>query len=230
MTDEIAGSADVVEGAAFVTAKGDLRMNFGIPHLLSAALMCRKLGELEAANKGKEFGEFWEDILAHACAVLFLAVSALESYGNELFVDHETVFPDVKPKVMADLWELLERQPILRKYEFALLLRGSTSFNRDRTPYQDMLKVIDLRNGLMHFKPEWLSAQKEHAKLSRNLAHRATRPPFFKENEPLFPKGWVSHATAKWIVRSVLEFILEFEQRAGIKGRMAVFQHRFDEL
>ncbi|MEQ1814800.1 MAG: hypothetical protein ABL860_10185 [Candidatus Nitrotoga sp.] len=215
---------------AIVTATADVRVNLAIPHLFSAAHLCRKVGELEYANQGNDFGEFWHDILANASGALFTAVAAVESYANELFVDHEIIFPELKLEVMAKLWELYEQKPILEKFDFALLLKGATAFDRGSSPYQDVFIIIRLRNGLMHFKPEWFSAQEEHAKLSKVLAHRVTRCPFFAESEPLFPRGWTSHATVKWVIRSALGFMLEFENRSGIKPRIALFKDRFDAL
>jgi len=212
------------------TATADVRVNFAVPHLLSAALMCRNVGELERANKDKDFGNFWEDILANASAALFTSVAALESYANELFVDHKSIFPELKSEVMAKLWELYEQKPTLEKFEFALLLKGATAFDRGAPPYQDVSTIIRLRNGLMHFKPEWFSAQEEHAKLSKMLAYRATLCPFFPTSEPLFPRGWTSHATVKWVIRSVLNFLLEVEQRTGIDARMGLFKERFNAL
>ena len=82
----------------------------------------------------------------------------------------------------------------------------------------------------IHSKPEWLSAQEEHAKLSRILAHRATLGPFFHTSEPLFPRGWASHATVQWVIRSSLDFLLTFEKHAGIQARIEKFKFRFETL
>jgi len=217
-------------GSATVTGRAEIRVNLAVPHLLSAAVLCRQVGALEATNIGTEFGEFWHDILASSSGALFTAVAALESYANELFIDHPVNFPGLKVEVMAKLWELYEQKPTLEKFEFALLLKGATPFDRGGSPYQDASTIIRLRNGLIHFKPEWFSAQDEHAKLSKLLAYRATPCPFFPASEPLFPRGWTSHATVKWIIRSTLEFLLEFERRAGVTPRMAKFKDRFDAL
>lgn len=221
----------VVKLAALtVQAAGDTRVNLSGPHLLSAASFSRRVGDLEAAHAGKEFGEFWNDIFANATATVFASVAALESYANELFIDHEKVFPELKSEVMAKLWELYEQKPPLEKFDLALLLKSQGSFDRGATPYQDVAALAKLRNGLVHFKPEWFSEQEEHAKLSATLRHRATLSPFFQPTEPLFPRGWASHATAVWVVRSVFDFIVEFERRAQVDARMGKFADRFNAL
>ncbi len=202
----------------------------GVPHLLSAAVLCRRVGDLEAEHTAKEFSEFWHDIFANASGAVFTSIASMESYANELFIDHKTVFPELRVEVMAKLWELFEQKPTLEKFEFALLIKNAPAFDRGASPYQDVSAIIRLRNGLIHFKPEWSSEQEEHAKISAILKHRATLSPFFPGTEPLFPSGWTSHATVKWVVQSVLTFMLEFEQRAKIEPRMAKFKDRFNAL
>ena len=43
----------------------------------------------------------------------------------------------------------------LEKFEFALLLSDKPSIDKSSTLYQDVKIVVDLRNSLVHFKPEW---------------------------------------------------------------------------
>ncbi|TFW09446.1 hypothetical protein E4K72_05885 [Oxalobacteraceae bacterium OM1] len=213
-----------------VQATADTRINMSVPHLLSAASLSRRVGELETKHANEELGEFWRDIFASACGAVFAATASLESYANELFIDHATVFPELREEVMVKLWELFEQKPILEKFEFALLIKNGEPFERGISPYQDVGAIIRLRNGLIHFKPEWFSAREEHAKLSSHLKHRATLSPFFPSSEPLFPQGWTSHATVAWVVKSVLKFFLDFERRANVGPRMGTFKDQFDAL
>ena len=229
LTSQIIGAGGLAAGGSTVEGKGDSRVNLSILHLLSAATFSRRLGEIEAENAGREFGDFWNDIFAQSTGAIFASVAALEAYANELFIDHADVFPELRDEVMAKLWELYEQKPTLEKYEFALLLKQS-EFDRGSSRYQDIAALIKLRNGLIHFKPEWFSAQDEHAKLSTLLHHRAERSPFFPSSEPLFPRGWTSHKTAIWAVRAVMGFLVEFERRSKVRSRMDKFVSRFDVL
>jgi len=213
-----------------VEGRGDSRVNLSVPHLISAASFARHLRDIEATNAGREFGEFWNDVFANATATVFHAVAAMESYANELFIDHQTVFPELRTEVMAKLWELYEQKPPLEKFDFALILKTGTAFDRGSKSYQDVATLVKLRNGLMHFKPEWFSEQEEHAKLSSSLQYRATHSPLLPHPEPLFPRAWASHGTAVWVVSSVFAFIVEFEQRAQVPGRMSKHTKRFNEL
>lgn len=229
-TPRIVAAVGTSQGQATVQALCDIRVNLSIPHLLSASFFSRRLGEIESENAGKAFGAFWDELFAQASAVVFSAVAALEAYANELFIDHSKVFPELRDEVMAKLWQLYEQKPPLEKYEFALLLKQGPEFDRGSSPYQDVAALIKLRNGLTHFKPEWLGEQVEHARLSAILAHRARLGPFFPLTEPLFPRGWASHDTAVWAIKSVVSFILKFEENSQICPRMEQFKERFNVL
>jgi len=229
-TPRIVAAVGTSQGQSAMLGVGDTRVNLSVPHLLSAAFFSRRLGELESENAGKELGAFWDEIFAQGSAVVFAAVAALEAYANEIFIHHSQIFPELRDEVMAKLWELYEQKPPLEKYEFALLLKQSTQLDKGSSPYQDVAALIRLRNALTHFKPEWFSEQVEHARLSATLVHRAKLSPFFPATEPLFPRGWASHDTAVWAIKSVVSFILKFEENIRIRPRMEQFKDRFNEL
>lgn len=70
-----------IVGVSAVTATGSLtasvRSNLSISHLLAAASFSRAVGAIEAANTGKTFGDFWEDIQASAIACVLTASADL---------------------------------------------------------------------------------------------------------------------------------------------------------
>ncbi len=206
--------------------KASFRLNLAVNHLLSARVFTRGAGAIEAANAGQPYGEFWEELQAHAHAAVLTAVAGLEAYANELFVDHADVFPDLRLDVMAKLWEFYELKPMLEKYEFALLLRAGAPFDRGAATYQQVAALIRLRNALTHYKPEWSDDQVEHAKVSLSLQDKAVRCAFLPAHEPLFPRGWVSCGSARWAVRTVVNFILDFEQRARLESRIRPYVER----
>jgi hypothetical protein len=88
-------------------------------------------------------------------------------------------------------------------------------FDCGAKPYQDVAALIELRNGLVHFKPEWFDQQEAHAKLSKTLAKKVEPSPFLV-SEPLFPRAWAGSSCTIWAVRSVSQLMVEFERRAGI--------------
>jgi hypothetical protein len=193
-------------------------------------MFSRRTGDIETSNAGRPFGDFWEEIESCAIAAVLTSVAGLEAYANELFVDRVEVFPDLPREVMAKLWELYEQKPPLEKFAFALLLRQAVHFDFGASPHQDVAALIRLRNGLTHYKPEWSDEQLEHAKISAALKHRAVLSPFYPKTESLFPRAWASHETTCWAVRSVVSFIREFEQRAGLPSRLGPFVERLNAL
>lgn len=191
-------------------------------------MFSREVKSLEIANAGKPFGDFWESIQANAIATILTSVAALEAYLNELFVDHDKTFPDVRIDVMAKLWELYEQKSILDKLAFALLLRQGSPFDKSTSPYQDVNALIKLRNALTHYKPEWSNEQVAHAKVSKALEGKIVKSAYFL-NESLFPRAWVSHGTTYWAIQSVITLINDFEQRASLPSKLAPFLDRLNE-
>jgi hypothetical protein len=198
-----------------------MRINLAVLHLLAASSFSRRTRELEVAHKGEIFGAFWEDILAQATAAVMISVAGLEAYANELFIDHEKVFPGLPIEVMAKLWELYEQKAILEKFEMALLIKKAEPFDRGSKVYQDVAALIKLRNCLVHFKPKWFHEQEEHAKLSKLLGGKIEQSPFLSP-EPFFPRAWAGSSCTEWAVRSVVELIKQLERRTGIE-RIAQF-------
>ena len=224
-------SASITEAlSATDTINVAVRSNLSVTHILSAAMFSRAVGAIETANADKAFGDFWEDMQANATATILTSVAALESYANELFVDHAEVFPELRFDIMAKLWELYEQKPILEKYDFALLLRQGDAFVRGASPHQDIAALIKLRNALVHYKPEWSNEQIEHAKVSNALNNKAVKSSYFSRADSLFPSAWVSHGTTCWAVNSVISYIDDFEKKATLKSRLAPFMDRLNIL
>jgi hypothetical protein len=200
-------------------AVAGLRTNFAVRHMLGAARFSRRVGEVEREIAGKEFGDFWEESLHYASACIFAAAASLESYANELFFERQIAFPSYNSALLDKLWEIFEQKSTLDKFGFALLLRGKPDFNKGVGPYQDVAAVIELRNGLIHFKPEWDTEAVAHRKISNRLANRFTPGPFLEDDVLVFPRRWVTHSCTKWAVEQCLAFASEFERLAGLEPK-----------
>jgi hypothetical protein len=70
---------------------------------------------------------------------------------------------------------------------------------------------LDLRNELVHFKPEWSNEAEVqgkatvHTKVSQRLASKIETSPFLP-GEPPFPRAWATHSCTKWAVKTALAF------------------------
>jgi|SRR5450759_2056134 hypothetical protein len=169
-------------GVGTVTAVGEVkaavRVNLSHQHLLAAFHFSRHVADVEQVHTGETFGAFFEEIFWFSSACVLSCSAGLEAYANELFVDRSEHFPDLRPEVADKLWELFEQKPILEKFDMALLLKQKPLLDRGSRPTQDVAVLIDLRNGLTHFKSEWDNEQAAHVRLSKRLAHLFVPSPF----------------------------------------------------
>jgi hypothetical protein len=165
----ISESVGVALGKVTVKAMATVKVNLAVQHMLAAARFSREVHALESQHKGQQFGDFWEGILHYATASVLASVASLEAYANELFSEREKLFPAYSTALMNNLWETYEQKPILEKFAFALLLLRKPDMDRGARPYQDVKILIELRNALTHFKPEWMNEPEEHAKISAKL-------------------------------------------------------------
>jgi hypothetical protein len=194
------------------------RMNFAVQHLMAAARFSRAVKAVEAAHAGEQFGDFWDEILHNSVACVFACVASLEGYANELFDDRANVFPGYANDLLDKLWETFEQKPILEKFQFALLLKGKPELDRGAQPFQCASAMIDLRNALTHFKPEWTNEAVRHRKLSQRLNGMFV-PSAFLSDELVFPRRWATHGCTKWSIESVRSFAEQFELNAGLPSK-----------
>jgi hypothetical protein len=156
-------------------------------------------------------------------------VAGLEAYANELFFNREIVFPNQSPQLLDWLWETFERKPLLKKFDFALLLREKPLLDSKTRLYQDVDALNMLRNGLIHFKPEWSHQAQSHKEISKRLESRFPGSPFLRSERSLFPLGWATHGCTKWALESVLAFCKEFERLAALPySRFEKFKERLE--
>jgi hypothetical protein len=191
------------------------RQNLAVQQLLAAGRFSKQVGEIERANTEQPFGPFWEEILHNSIASVLCCASSIEAYANEIFSDRETMFPCFSAPLLDNLWATYERQQSVEKFKLALLLRDKPAFDEGASAYKNMEILIDLRNALVHFKPEWDTEAHQHEKLSRKLEGKFPPSPFLTDNL-IFPRRWATHAGTRWAVQSCLDFVQEFERLADL--------------
>lgn len=178
-------------------------------HLYAAALFSRTVGAMEAAHQGRPLGSFVDEIYAHASPCTIMAAAGVEAYANQIFADRASIFARFDQQLLEGMWEKwAERQlSAIEKFRFAFQLKGVAPLNTGAAPYQDVAAIFELRNALIHFKPEWSNAREGHEKLERKLATALSRSTFYPANEPLFPFAWATHDSTRWAVGSCIELI-----------------------
>jgi hypothetical protein len=198
------GSALVEVAAPSVTGEGYVLSRMALQHVRGAAFFCAKLKIIEEENKGKEFGDFFETIMYMFNACVFLSMAGVESFLNETIEEAE---------MGNDLAELLQRQgDVIKRYGYLLSIQCKKKINQDRW-YHSIITLNKLRNQLYHLKPEWGNERDKHKRLEDGLP-KLDRSPFVLKGEPLFPEGCMTHAYARWAVRSSYYFIMDFADQA----------------
>lgn len=209
-----------------VQATGVTKVNLAILHLLGAARFARDLEGVEEQHRLESYGEFFEEILALATAVVVMSAAGVEAFINEQFADSGKHFGDDARRFWLEAAPDLDRKAILDKYDWFLILRGKPKLSRGTRPVQDVACLIELRNDLVHFHPEWDDEAKRHAKLSAWLEGKFERCRWLDNDRLLFPRAWASHSCAAWAVENSVAFLNHFGSLAGVGGVKAVFSDR----
>jgi hypothetical protein len=219
---------------SMTTADISLRVkaNLSRPLISTAKLFAQHCGQIADREGELDWPQpSWEASRSYAIGAVVMAVSALEASINELYleaVDRNThALGALKAEQIAQLevlWESVDRKNILAKYQLVLAVCGKERFGRGAEPYQSADALIELRNAVVHFKPEWDGGLAEHARLERRLARKfpdcvlASRA---SGRMGWFPERCLGVGCANWSASSVQEFSLEFCRRLGIKERLS---------
>jgi hypothetical protein len=94
-------------------------------------------------------------------------------------------------------------------------LLDRTPFDRGAQPYQDAQALVNLRNELVHYKPQFRTGASEEpvevAKWIKGLADkRFSVNPFTGDQNPFFPDRCLSHGCTVWAWNAALMFCDEF--------------------
>ena len=219
MKPTIISAVGTASAQATVTAHASHIVKLSVQHMLAAARFSRSVQSIEAQNAGQSFGVFWEEIFHHATACIMTATASMEAYANELYFDRSSVFPGHSNALLDSLWAEFDRKPVIKKFEFALLLMNKPVLGG--VVVQHFAVLQELRNALIHFKPERSSEAMRHDQLSRRLSGKFV-PSAFLNDALLFPRRWATHGCTKWAVETCLSFAMEFEQLSGLSKKFAV--------
>ena len=175
-------------------------------HLFAAVRFSEMVAAEETEGKDQRL------IRDYATACVFAAVAALESYANELFFQPQTTFPEHSAKLLAEIWELSERKPIIDKFNLALRIKNQPTFDEKQSPAKNVVLLIDLRNALVHFKPAWNSEAAQHRRLSDKLRGKF-KPSKILKGPTIFPYSWPTVGCTEWAIDAVQIFSEHFAKR-----------------
>ena len=213
---------------------GKSRDNFTHFHLNSANIFINSAFNLEQTySKDDASEEVKLDHISYTSSAVIASVAALESNINEIFTDFINkykVLLDKKPdenktlrllnevvKIFSDN-DLLKtigntRRPTLIKYKtMAALKEKSNSISQKSENI--LTYIIDIRNNLIHFSPEWdnelISYKKLEAVYKSQHKKAFSLNPFYDKQHTFFPRLCLSASCAKWCRDKVDSFIKKY--------------------
>jgi hypothetical protein len=86
--------------------------------------------------------------------------------------------------------------------------------------------LINLRNTLVHFKPEWSHEDGKHKKLMNSLQTKFPFSPYFQNVVVAFPHAIMCYGCAKWSVTTTVNYLTKFSELADIPNKLDKFQDR----
>jgi len=204
-------------------ATANVKHNFSKQHLTAAKFFASSAAPIESRPQLKE--REWSEHKAYVTGAIVFAAAFLEASINELYLeavegntDRLSGLSDQHIAVLAELWELVEQQQVLGKYQVALAACGKSRFDKGADPYQGADGLIKIRNALIHYRPEWDVELDEHKKLKDRLDGRF---PLNRHGSGLwFPHQCLGAGCATWATDQAEQFMVEFCQRLSIPSRL----------
>jgi hypothetical protein len=221
-----------------------IRPYLSIHHAHGAAHLCRLAHGLELSSKSSDDPDAFMHHRAYVIGSLLSSVACLEAAINEVFADaadaeiaHRQGLDERTIDLLARIWNgVLSRRlsyTILEKYECALDLAAKAPFDKGARPYQDVDRLIQLRNALVHYKPDshiagGVLATGEIHSIERILKGSFSTNPYMADGNPFFPDRVLSHGCAKWAAEGVFAFVTEFSRRMGLTPAFEVVRAKLE--
>jgi hypothetical protein len=201
------------------------RHNLVWHHLWNARRAARLCREREAVLTAQDRRSHDVEQNSTAMVAVSSAAAFLEALVNEVFID--TADPALRSSglldgvpqngvtAMSDKWTAnpsAEREGILEKYKLAIKCVGAQQ-DFGREPAQSVRILIDLRDALTHYKPEW---QGDSSSLFVDLRRKLPVNPRVAEVTPWFPYQALSADLAEWACERSAEFAKEWWAAMGL--------------
>lgn len=214
-------------------------------HIRAAALAARRVHQIEQDESNRrakgislpndEFQAIFHEHRVHAVIAMIESVAFLEATINEFLAavvgerveyrDTVTLTPAVRTKLKV-YWKFHVRGDLLKKYQATLELIELPQFEKKKTPYRGVQGLIDFRSALVHYKPKLMTDEELHdiEKTLRDVSKVSFGPnPLVPENN-FYPDRVLHHASAKWAVKTSLDFADAFYSKIKAPTPYAAIQ------
>ncbi|PGA40069.1 hypothetical protein [Bacillus toyonensis] len=115
-------------------------------------------------------------------------------------------------------WEPIknnERHSILHKYKTVLEKSGQNTFDEETNPYQDAKLLVELRNNLVHYKPEWVEYEGNTEEFEIKYGGKFDPNPLYSNVPSYFPNKCLGFGSSKWALITAYNLAEDFYRRLG---------------
>ncbi len=209
------------------------RIYFARTYLQAAALFAREAHAIETMSDENRRRELYPEYKSKVIAAVVMTASSLEAFINEVFVDaserHLTRLTGLDAGAVDRLGRMwtglaqLAKSGVREKFDAALTLAEKPAIVYGAHPGQSVLVLLELRNVLLHYKPQTIKYERQIdyneqiTRLVARLKYKFSDSPFYGANEPIFPDRCLGHGCAAWAVSSTRDFINDFSSKLGIE-------------
>lgn len=188
------------------------RANFTHYHQESAKINAAFAKQIEDENDSKDGIDESIKIkyISHISSSIISSVASLESKINEFIADNgKQINENIQDQ---DFGNFLNLEKIKQKKDIINKLNKSTSvvckykllFALNMVPSIDekteecLNLLVDIRNSIIHFTPEWDNDLKKHKKIESRKKNHFSISPFYSSNSLFFPYRCLSANCAEW--------------------------------
>jgi hypothetical protein len=213
-----------------------MRTYYSINFIAASAHEASSAARIEAAYDGFDA----DKALLHKGAVaasIFMSIAAVEAYINEFFSDcadaHTPHLAGLERQAidrLARAWTsatVVEKASILEKYQLACLLVDKEPMDLGAPAAQDLAIGIEIRNALMHFKPQSVdlpmngtpgTLEGSWKRIGLKLKSRPPlKPsPYASQGMPEFPHRMLAHECAERTFNGARTFLQEYANHLGL--------------
>ncbi|MBY0202447.1 hypothetical protein [Paenibacillus cucumis (ex Kampfer et al. 2016)] len=199
-----------------------LKTNFSFNQIQSAVFLARSALEVEKNKNNSNDVVTRIQYESYVTGALLCTVGYLEATINEFFSNIKDVnynnnkrLQSKKRELINSMWELgvpkTAKYSILEKYQIALTLADKNLFKKGVSPYQDVYLLIQVRNAITHYEPEWVTTESEFPEkiteqaLEKKLKNKFGLNPFANSPDPFFPDKCLSYEFIKWGIHSSIK-------------------------
>ncbi len=201
------------------------RVNLAVSHLRAAVSHSQECELLERDHEWPATQDILNRHFACASGAIIAAACALEASVNEFHQDAIDGTTNALGRAatarqqIVELRDTVDRAPLLRKFTWILSLADAPPLRAGEEPMQSAASVIELRDALVHYKPEWYHDLKQSRRLEDRLRGRFPLNRLSTDSMAFVPYRACGHGSGLWASRSVVGFLAAFYAQLGFEPK-----------